>query len=149
DATPPVTLDEVEARAGEPEAERRGAPAAPRRTGRGRAWLLAAAVVVVAGLAAALTAVATGGDDDLAVHAGVDDPAAGDAAAWAWLEDLGPAPVPAPAPNGWTVLDVDDVRFAVPPGWEASSTGCPAQTSTPGLVVVGDELPALVQCAFG
>lgn len=141
EATPPVTLDEVEGRAGVPEAARPGRPSR-------RAWLVAAVAVVVAGLAVALVVVATG-DDDLDVRAGVEDPAVGDKAAWAWLDDLELAPVAAPAPEGWTVLDVDDVRFAVPPGWEVSTTGCPVDASTPGVVVVGDGLSALVQCAFG
>ncbi|MBV9951513.1 MAG: hypothetical protein JO291_06150 [Acidimicrobiia bacterium] len=96
----PVTLDEV--------TDLRLEPASPRRPLR---WLaVAATLVVVAGVVAVF----------LAEHR--SNPTR-TLASESWLTPLGAEPSQPVVPAGWKVLDIDDVRLAVPRDWTVPLRG--------------------------
>jgi hypothetical protein len=123
---PPITLDEVRRApvdvdlTDDLDTDPAGSGRAPtgRSTTRRRLAVVAVAASIV--LVAALAVTLGRTDESTSVDVGADPgppSSSPDATDAAWLTPFGPESVAPPVPHGWTVMDFEDLRFAVPGDW--------------------------------
>ncbi len=137
DAAPAVTLDEARDRA----LEGVELPSVRGRSDRRRAFAaIAAALLLLAGLLALVRAPRS--NDQLAAGPGTTAPSED----LSWLTPLGAEKPAPPVPAGWKLLEVQDMRFAVPSDWSTPlSRSCAnlavGASSASGAVFASDGAP--------
>ena len=70
------------------------------------------------------------------------------AADWSWLAGFGAEPVAPALPDGWQVMDVSTLRFAVPANWIATMAATCVLQPAPGVVLLPFLTPELF-CGAG
>lgn len=120
-------------------------PSTPSPDGRNRRLVAAiAAATLLIGGAVAFSAigrsparrisVATAPTEESGVSAASTDPSL--PADWSWLDQFGHDMQAPPVPEGWSVMEFKELRFAVPPGWTTPPSASCATGSPPGVAVV-------------